>query len=47
MQQRLAEISGIVEESVTGVRVVKGFGAEDMQFGQMRSARRRGPTTRR
>jgi ATP-binding cassette, subfamily B, bacterial len=37
MQQRLAEISGIVEESVTGVRVVKGFGAEDMQLGQMRS----------
>ncbi|HUR78191.1 MAG TPA: ABC transporter ATP-binding protein [Acidimicrobiales bacterium] len=37
MQQRLAEISGIVEESVTGVRVVKGFGAEDMQLGRMRN----------
>jgi ATP-binding cassette subfamily B protein len=41
MQQRLAEISGIVEESVTGVRVVKGFGAEDMQFGQMRTLSQR------
>jgi ATP-binding cassette, subfamily B, bacterial len=31
LQQRLAEISGLVEETVTGVRVVKGFGAEEMQ----------------
>ena len=36
LQQRLAEISGVVEESVTGVRVVKGFGAEDMQYGEIR-----------
>ena len=35
LQQRLAEISGVVEESVTGVRVVKGFGAEDMQNGRI------------
>ena len=41
MQQRLAEISGIVEESVTGVRVVKGFGAEEMQFGQMQKLSQR------
>ena len=31
LQQRMAEISGLVEETVTGVRVVKGFGAEEMQ----------------
>ena len=31
LQERLAEVSGLVEETVTGVRVVKGFGAEDMQ----------------
>jgi ATP-binding cassette subfamily B protein len=35
LQQRLAEISGVVEESVAGVRVVKGFGAEDMQYGEI------------
>ncbi len=31
LQQELAEVSGVVEESVTGVRVVKGFGAERLQ----------------
>jgi len=31
LQQELAELSGVVEESVSGIRVVKGFGAEDMQ----------------
>jgi ATP-binding cassette subfamily B protein len=31
LQQELSEMSGVVEESVTGVRVVKGFGAERMQ----------------
>jgi ATP-binding cassette subfamily B protein len=31
LQQELAELSGVVEESVTGVRVVKGFGAERLQ----------------
>jgi ATP-binding cassette subfamily B protein len=31
LQQELADLSGVVEESVTGVRVVKGFGAERMQ----------------
>jgi ATP-binding cassette subfamily B protein len=30
LQQELSELSGVVEESVTGVRVVKGFGAERM-----------------
>jgi ATP-binding cassette subfamily B protein len=31
LQQELSELSGVVEESVTGVRVVKGFGAERLQ----------------
>ncbi len=32
LQQELADVSGVVEESVTGVRVVKGFGAERRQI---------------
>ena len=31
LQQELSEVSGVVEESVTGIRVVKGFGAERLQ----------------
>jgi ATP-binding cassette subfamily B protein len=31
LQQELADMSGVVEESVSGVRVVKGFGAERLQ----------------
>ena len=31
LQQELGDLSGVVEESVAGVRVVKGFGAERMQ----------------
>jgi ATP-binding cassette subfamily B protein len=31
LQQELADVSGVVEESLSGVRVVKGFGAERMQ----------------
>jgi ATP-binding cassette subfamily B protein len=31
LQQALAEVSGAAEESITGIRVVKGFGAEDAQ----------------
>jgi ATP-binding cassette subfamily B protein len=31
LQQELSELSGVVEEIVTGVRVVKGFGAERLQ----------------
>ena len=30
-QQKLGDLSGVVEESVAGVRAVKGFGAEHMQ----------------
>ena len=32
LQQELAEFSGVVEESVSGIRVVKGFGAERLQI---------------
>ena len=31
IQAESAELAGVVEEAVSGVRVVKGFGAEDMQ----------------
>src|SRR5438105_4391457 len=31
LQQELAELSTVVEETVSGIRVVKGFGAEDRQ----------------
>jgi ATP-binding cassette subfamily B protein len=31
LQEELSEMSGVVEESVTGIRVVKGFGAERLQ----------------
>ena len=31
-QEKLAELSGVVEESITGIRVVKGFGAERRQL---------------
>jgi len=31
LQKELSDVSGVVEESVTGVRVVKGFGVERMQ----------------
>src|SRR5262249_3493865 len=31
LQEELADVSGVVEESVTGIRVVKGFGVERLQ----------------
>ena len=43
-QQSAAEVAEIVEEDVTGVRVVKGFGQEDREIGRLR--RRRGPAVR-
>jgi ATP-binding cassette subfamily B protein len=36
LQQELGDLSGVVEESVAGVRVVKGFGAERMQAERLR-----------
>lgn len=33
LQERLGDVSGVVEETVSGVRVVKGFGAEGLQRG--------------
>ncbi len=35
LQQELSDVSGVVEESVTGVRVVKGFGAERLQTSRL------------
>ncbi len=35
LQEELAQLSGVVEESVTGVRAVKGFGAEQLQISRL------------
>jgi ATP-binding cassette subfamily B protein len=37
VQQESAELAGVVEETVSGVRVVKGFGAEDVQRARLRT----------
>ncbi|HLM63446.1 MAG TPA: ABC transporter ATP-binding protein [Acidimicrobiales bacterium] len=34
-QQRAAEVAGVVDEAVSGVRVVKGFGQEERQLGEL------------
>ncbi len=36
IQQESAELAAVVEETVAGVRVVKGFGAEDVQAARLR-----------
>jgi ATP-binding cassette subfamily B protein len=36
LQEELADLSGVVEESVAGVRAVKGFGAEQLQAARLR-----------
>jgi ATP-binding cassette subfamily B protein len=36
LQEELADLSGVVEESVAGVRAVKGFGAEKLQATRLR-----------
>jgi len=38
LQRRLAGVSGVVEESLSGIRVVKGFGAEHLQDDKLRDA---------
>ncbi|MEQ1785545.1 MAG: ABC transporter ATP-binding protein [Acidimicrobiales bacterium] len=38
LQRRLASVSGVVEESLSGIRVVKGFGAEQLQDDKLRDA---------
>ncbi|MEJ2864234.1 ABC transporter ATP-binding protein [Actinomycetospora flava] len=40
-QQRAAEVAQHVEETVTGVRVVKGFGQETREVGRLREAARK------
>ena len=37
IQQESAELAAVVEETVAGVRVVKGFGAEDVQATRLRA----------
>src|SRR6478672_6285259 len=37
-QQSAAEVAEIVEENVTGIRVVKGFGQELRELGRLRTA---------
>ncbi len=37
VQQESAELAGVVEETVAGVRVVKGFGAEPIQAARLRT----------
>jgi ATP-binding cassette subfamily B protein len=34
-QQRAGEVAGVVEEAVAGVRIVKGFGAEEREVGRL------------
>ncbi|HRE00256.1 MAG TPA: ABC transporter transmembrane domain-containing protein, partial [Ilumatobacteraceae bacterium] len=34
-QQRAAEVAGVVDEAVSGVRIVKGFGAEDREIARL------------
>src|SRR5581483_3831915 len=36
LQQELAGLATVVEETVTGIRVVKGFGAEPIQAEELR-----------
>ncbi len=36
LQEELADLSGVVEESVAGIRVVKGFGSEKLQVARLR-----------
>jgi len=38
LQRRLADVSGVVEESLSGIRVVKGFGAERLQDQKLQRA---------
>lgn len=37
-QQRAGEVAGVVDEAVTGVRVVKGFGAEEREIERLSAA---------
>ncbi|GAB2893483.1 ABC transporter ATP-binding protein [Streptomyces mayteni] len=40
-QQRAAEVAGVVDGAVAGVRVVKGFGQEEQETGKLRAVSRR------
>ncbi|MEM7271777.1 MAG: ABC transporter ATP-binding protein [Actinomycetota bacterium] len=41
VQRRLADLAGVVEETVVGIRVVKGFGAEGVQAEKLSTAAER------
>jgi ATP-binding cassette subfamily B protein len=38
VQQQQAKVAGVVDEAVTGVRVVKGFGQEERELGRLTAA---------
>jgi ATP-binding cassette subfamily B protein len=38
LQERLGNLSGVVEDTVAGIRAVKGFGAEEIQIAQLERA---------
>lgn len=40
-QSQAAEVAGVVDGAISGVRVVKGFGQEDQESGKLRDAGRR------
>jgi ATP-binding cassette subfamily B protein len=40
-QQRAADVAGVVDEAVSGVRVVKAFAAEEREVGRLEAAARR------
>jgi ATP-binding cassette, subfamily B, bacterial len=40
-QQQAAAVAGVVDDAVTGVRVVKGFGQEEQEIGKLSRAARR------
>ena len=39
-QQKAGDVANVVEEAVTGVRVVKGFGQEQRELDELADARR-------
>src|SRR5256886_9383805 len=40
-QQEAGQVAGVVDDAVTGVRVVKGFGQEEQELGKLSAAARR------
>ncbi|MFI8829054.1 ABC transporter ATP-binding protein [Streptomyces sp. NPDC053431] len=40
-QQEMAAVAGVVDQAITGVRVIKGFGQEERELGRLQRASRR------